>query len=408
MPSFTRTYARDLPVDFRRLWWASAVTNLGDGALLAAGPLLVVSVTASPAAVGTAVFVQQLPWLLFSVPSGVTVDRVDRRRLVIVVNTCRAVVMTLLVGLILTDTVTLVALYAVLFLLGTAETLADNATSALVVNSVDKEQLGTANAQLSLTFTLGNQLLGPPLGAFLFTVAQAAPIGLYATVFLLGALLVARTRLAAQAPAPGDRGSSGTWLSDLKETVTWLSANRPLRTLIMSIGLMNLVFMCAFATWVLYATQHLGVSKSQFGLLITCSAIGGLAGPWVYGRVEPRLGMAGIVRFGFFFEGAVHLTLASTSSGVVAAVTMLVFGVNTMVWGAASTTLRQRVTPNRMMGRVTSVYATASIGGAALGSLVGAGVAERWGLTAGFWIAGTAMFLIGLLTWRPVRALAQE
>jgi MFS family permease len=406
MSSSTRTFVRDLPIDFRRLWWSSAATNLGDGALLAAGPLLVASVTPSPAAVGTAVFVQQLPWLLLSVLSGVAVDRVDRRRLVILVNTCRAAVMALLVGLILTDTVTLAALYVVLFLLGTGETLADNATSALVVNSVDKEQLGTANARLSLSFTLGNQLLGPPIGAFLFTVAQAAPIGLYAVVFLLGALLVARTRLMAQPPPPGEQVSPSTWVSDLKEGLTWLSRNHPLRTLIVSIGLMNLVFMCAFATWVLYATEHLGVSTSQFGLLITCSALGGLAGPWVYGLVEPRLGRAGIVRVGFFFEGAVHLILASTTSGAVVAATMLLFGVNTMVWGAASTTLRQLVTPDRMMGRVTSVYAAASIGGAALGSLIGAGVAEQWGLTAGFWIAGVAMLLIGLLTWRPVSALA--
>lgn len=101
-----------------------------------------------------------------------------------------------------------------------------------------------------------------------------------------------------------------------------------------------------------------------------------------------------------------HLILASTTSGAVVAVPMVVFGVNTMVWGAASTTLRQLVTPDRMMGRVTSVYATANIGGAALGSLIGAGVAEQCGLTAGFWIAGAAILLIGLVTWRPVSALA--
>lgn len=331
MSSFARAIARDLPIDFRRLWWASAATNLGDGALLAAGPLLVASVASSPGAVGLAVFVQQLPWLLFSVLGGVLVDRVDRRRLVISVNACRAVVMALLVGLLLTDTVTLAALYAVLFVLGTGETLADNATTALVVNSVDREQLGTANARLSLTFTLGNQLLGPPIGAFLFAVAQAAPIGLYAVVFLMGALLVSRTRLTAQRPGPEEQVSPSTWLSDLQEGISWLSRNHPLRTLIMSIGLMNVVFMFGFATWVLYATQHLGLSKSQFGLLATCSAAGGLIGPWVYGLIEPRLGRAWIVRFGFFFEGVVHLILATTTSGAVVAVTMVVFGVNTMV-----------------------------------------------------------------------------
>jgi MFS family permease len=82
--------------DFRRLWTANAVSNLGDGVTLVAGPLLVASLTADPTAIAAAVLAQQLPWLLFSLVSGALVDRLDRRRLIVTVNLARAVVLAAL------------------------------------------------------------------------------------------------------------------------------------------------------------------------------------------------------------------------------------------------------------------------------------------------------------------------
>lgn len=187
VPTFPlRALARHLHLDvalgfrFRRLLAASALTNLGDGAFLASGPLLVASVSTDPVAVGSAVAVQQLPWLLFAVFSGALVDRLDRRRLVVVVNVVRAQVLGLLSVAILFDAASLGLIYAALFILGTGETLADNAAGTLVVRVVPREQLGTANARFSAVFTVGNQLAGPPLGAWLFAVGAAAPFGLHA------------------------------------------------------------------------------------------------------------------------------------------------------------------------------------------------------------------------------------
>ena len=104
---------------FRRLWTAATLTNLGDGAFLAAGPLLVASVSTDPLAVGGAVAVQQLPWLLFALVSGALVDRLDRRLLIVVVNVARALVLGLLAVVILLDVASLALIYAALFVLGT-------------------------------------------------------------------------------------------------------------------------------------------------------------------------------------------------------------------------------------------------------------------------------------------------
>lgn len=187
-------------------------------------------------------------------------------------------------------------LYSVLFVLGTAETLADTASGTLLVGVVNRDDLGRANARLFATFTLGNQLLGPPVGALM---AMASP----------------------RAARAG------------------------------SIAVMNMTLMAAFATWVLYARERLGLSDLGFGLLIAAGAVGGLSGSWAYRHLEARCGRVLLVRAGLVVEAATHLVLAVTRSPIVAFVTMAVFGVHAVVWGAASTTVRQRAVPEHLLGR---------------------------------------------------------
>jgi len=120
-----------LGADFSKLWTASAVSNLGDGVTMVAGPLLIASITTDPALIGGAVFVQQLPWLLFALISGAYVDRLDRRLLVVAVNLLRAVPLAALTIAVATDTVTVAAVYTVFFLLGGIPLLAIIAVLAL-------------------------------------------------------------------------------------------------------------------------------------------------------------------------------------------------------------------------------------------------------------------------------------
>lgn len=168
---------------------------------------------------------------------------------------------------------------------------------------------------------------------------------------------------------------------------------------------MNLTFMVAFATWVLYVTEVLGLRALEFGLLSIASAVGGLAGPWVYRRIEPTLGAAGIMRIGLFFEALVHLVLAIRPGAWIVAGTMALFGVHSMVIGAAEATALQRAAPVELLGRVSGIHRFVSLGIVPLGAALGALVAQRLGLTAGFWIAGSAMLVTALLAWRPLTAL---
>ena len=381
---------------FGRLWAATAVSNLGDGVTLAAGPLLLASMTSSPALIGGAVFAQQLPWLLFSLVSGAYVDRLDRRLLVTSVNVVRAGVLAALAVAVGTGTAGIPLVYAAFFVLGTAETLADNATLTLVPALVPPAGLPAAHARLMGTQIVGNQLLGPPLGAWLFVAAAAAPFGVDAASFLLAAGLVAL--LPARAGRPPER-EPRRLRTEIAEGVRWVWGQRVLRMLALALCLMNITFLGAFSILVLYARERLGLGELGYGLLLSCSAAGGVVGAVVAGRLERRFGASAVLRVGLLVETATHLSLATTREPWVAGLTIGVFGVHAVVWGAVTTAFRQRVVPDRLRGRANSVYYLFGVGGSALGALQGGLVASAAGITAPLWLAFGTMVVFTTLAW---------
>jgi len=389
----------ELGKDFRKIWPAAAISNLGDGAMAAAGPLLVASITDQPAAVGAAAFIQQLPWLLFALFSGALVDRLDLRRVIVAADTFRAIVLGALGLAVLLQQSPLWAIYLTLFLLGTAETLADNAATSLLVTAVPKTQLGKANARLFATGTVLGQLGGPPIGAFLFAVGHGVPLVVDAITFAAAAALIARL---ASRPRAVPTVRTALW-ADVREGVRWLWNHAGVRTLALAILVMNITFCAAFATWVLFARERLGLSETQYGLLVSAGAIGAVAGMPVYHLLEPWFGSLTLLRAGLVLETTVHLILALTRNPWVAGTTMAVFGVHAVVWGIVSTTARQLATPEELMGRVNSVYMLASVGGAALGALLGGVLAQQFGLTAPFLVAFVAMVAVTAVAWRPLR-----
>jgi len=241
---------RPLGSDFTRLLAAAVVNNLGDGVRLAAGPLLVAALTSDPALVGGAVFVQQLPWLLLSLPVGAYVDRLDRRRLLVGVSLSRALLAAVLTVAVATGTAGVPLVYVVLFAVGVAEVVADNTSSALVPALVAPDELPRANARLTTALLVGNQFAGPPLGAWLFVAGAAVPFGAEAAGFALTLPLllgVKATRPAATLTTRQERG----WLrQDVTEGLRWLWHQPAIRLLALVLTAMNVTFMAAFAVWV--------------------------------------------------------------------------------------------------------------------------------------------------------------
>ena len=396
-----------LGTPFRWLWGQSLLDNLADGILLAAAPLLIASLTDDPFPVAMAVFLQRLPWLLFSILAGAVVDRVDRRRLSMLVGVLRAVIVAGLAAAIAADALSIAVVYGATFLLGTAETFADNAASTLVADTVPKPALGLANARLVGSLLVTNQLVGPPVGALLFGLGRVHPFLAYVVCMVAGVVLVGRMRVPPGAEARGERRSVR---HEVVEGMRWLWRHAPVRTLALTITAFNITFGAAIAVNVLYAKERLGVGDAGFGLLLSANAVGGLIGAAVYGRLEARFPLGTLMRAGLVVETLTHLSLALTRSPWVAGAVWVAFGIHAAVWGTTSMTVRHRAVPNRLQGRVGSVYQLGSLGAIAVGSVLGGVLADLGGVTAPFWFAfgGSAVLVVVLWPQLPLIAHAAE
>ena len=304
--------------------------------------------------------------------------------------------LAILVVTIVTGEVGIALVLGALFVMGTAETFADSATSTLLPGLVAREDLGIANSRTQGGSLLTNQLLFPPIGAFLFAVAPAIPYATNAICFALGAALI--TRLASDARVA--RPERTSFRTEMLEGMRWLLAHPPMRTLALTIFTFNITFGAAWSVLVLYASQRLGMGPVGFGLLTTAVAAGGLVGAAIYGRLERRFALADIMRVGLLIETATHLILALTTSAIVALGTLVVFGGHAFVWGTTSTVVRQRAVPDAVLGRVTGVYRVAIVGGLVIGTPIGGLLATKFGITAPFWFAFAGSAILVVVLWR--------
>ncbi|MGF1599913.1 MAG: MFS transporter [Acidimicrobiales bacterium] len=390
---------------FRWLIASSWASNLGDGLALAAGPLLVASLTDRAFLVALATTLQWLPPLLLGLLAGALTDRLDRRRLIMAVNVARVGLLAGLAAAVLTERVTILLVLVILFALGTAEVFADNASATLLPMLVGRRDLAAGNQRLQTGLLTLNQLAGPPLGAALFAAGAAVPFGAQAAVLALAVGLVSRLAL----PPHGRHVErTGRLRHEIAEGFRWTLHHPAVRTLVITVFTFNITFGAAWAVLVLYTTQRLGLGEIGFGLVTTVSAVGGIVGTASYGWLSRRLTLGQLMRIGLVIETLTHLGLALTRSPRLAMPIFFVFGAHAFVWGTTSTTVRQRAVPMHLQGRVGSVNRVGVTGGLVVGSLLGGVLAERWGVTAPFWFAfaGSALFVV--LIWRELRHIAHD
>ncbi len=389
---------------FLRLWVAKGLSDAGSGMTLAAGPLLMTTLTSDPVLIGGAAGVQQLPVLLFGLFGGALVDRRGARRLIVVTDLLRGLLMLLLsVGLAagaVAGGPGIAAVYATVFLLGAGACVVSPASLALLPSIVAPSRLASANAKLQATSTVGGFLVAPPLGALLFALARPLPFAADAVSFAVGALLLLGLP---SSGAPAAR-TPGSFRGDITAGLRWLLRHPRLRTLALCMVVMNVTLGGVMATLVIYAGRRLGITGAGYGGLLACVAVGSVAGSLIAGRLRRAVGPGRLLAVGLVVETATHLSLALVSVPVAAAVVLVVFGVHDGIWGIVTTTARQQLIPEEMRGRVQSAYLTFSVGGHAVGAFLGGALVARGGPTGPLWFGFAVMSLLCLLAgpflWR--------
>lgn len=383
---------------FGLLLTAAGISNLGDGLMGAALPLLVAALTRDPVLVAAATFAGRLPWLLFAVPSGALVDRMDRRRVLVVTNVVRAGLVGGLTWAIVADAAGLWLVYVVAFALGVCETFFDTSAEAFVPSLVETKLLPAANGRLQVFEWVGNAFMGPPLGAALFGFAAGLPFGLNAASFAASAALIAAIG-GTRAPTRDVKAPLG---SEIKEGLVWLWNQRVVRTLALMAGVTNLVTFGIIAIFVLFAQDVLGIGDAGYGILLATLGVGGLLGAVFAPRVVRRLGPGVAAQSTVVIGVVLNLILGSTSSPWVAGAVLFTYGLSITLWNVVSVSLRQTLTPDHLRGRVAGASRLVTWGAQPVGAVLG-GVAASWlGLRAPFFVAAAGLALTFLLTLRLI------
>jgi MFS family permease len=385
---------------FAALWTSSTASAFGTGLATVATPLFVASRTGDPLVVSLASAVTWLPWLLFALPGGVLVDRLDRRRLMVVIDWLRAAAMAGLAAVVLTRTAGLPVLLVVLFLVSTGEVLARAASQALLPALVPRARLERANGLLYGGATVAQQMVAGPLGGLLFTVAAALPFVANAATFAVSAVVLTLVAGSYRAGPERPRAAARSLRGEVLDGLRWLRGQRLLRTMALLIGLLNVTLTAALAVLVLLARERLGLGSVGYGLLFTCLAVGGVVGALVGDRLVARVTATWTIRVGLLVEAATHLVLAASRSSLLVGLTLFLFGVHGALWGIVGSSLRQRLAPPEMLGRVGSSMLFVAAGGNCLGAVLGGALASAFGLTAPYWVGFGVAVVVIACTWR--------
>jgi len=379
--------------DFTKLWTATAASNLSDGIRQAALPLLVASLTRDPTQVAGVAFAGQAPWLLFGLASGAIVDRFERRRIIGAAHLFRMAVVVLLAVAVAGGFATIPLLYVAAFLLGIAETLFDNATQVIVPELVDESLLEVANGRQTMALVTGQQLAGPVIGAALFAVAVSAPLMVDALALCVATLAVFSIRRGTPPPARAKTSIR----HDIGEGLRWLWGHRAVRTISLAAAVVNIALVAHMAVFVLFTLDVLGLSGVGYALILACYAVGGVAGGWIAPRVAAALRPRGAIMLALAGAAAAVLVTGLTSSPWVTAAMQVVLAVAGSIWHVVTCTLRQRLTPPALLGRVTGTHQLLSWGGASLGALAGGIIAAHLGLRAPFLLGAVALAVVAVV-----------
>ncbi|MFJ6672078.1 MFS transporter [Actinosynnema sp. NPDC091369] len=388
-----------LGAGFRRLWTSSGLSNLADGTFKVALPLVAVHTTREPTLIAGLVFALTLPWLVFALPAGALTDRFDRRRTMLWANATRAALLAVLAVAVASGWADIRLLYAIAFAAGIAETLYDTSAQSLLPQLVDRDRLPRANARLFAVELTAHEFVGPPVAGLLVAAGAVAAFTAPAALWLVGLAVLWSVRGTFEV----HREHRTTLRADIAEGLRFLLRHRLLRGLAVVVGLFNVANTASGAVLVLYAVgpgSAMGLTGQVFGLLLTAPAVGSLVGSLVAERVIAALGRGRALAAGFVAGTLMVAAPAVTIDPYAVAAAFAVAGCGIAVLNVVAVSLRQHVTPDRLLGRVTSAYRLVAWGAMPLGAAVGGGLAHAFALRAVFVImTGVSLVaLVGLTT----------
>jgi len=397
------------------------MSNLADGIALVVWAWIASLLSRDPVLVALIPFALRLPWLILALPAGVVTDRMDRRRLILAMDFLRALAFGAAAILVwrslplatpaesgTTMPVLFSALLACALIIGSAEVFRDNAAQTMLPALVPQDQLEQANGRLWSVELVGNALVGPTLGAFLITAVIWFPFALNAL-----ALATAATLMFAVTGdfAPDRTNQSRNWRHELQQGLTFLRNAPLLRHLAAITGVWNLLHQMVVIALVLHVQEVLGLQAWAYGLILAAGAAGGIAGGVVADRIVRMFGPGPTAQWMVFASAVAFAAIPFAPNGFALAFVLAAFEFTGIIWNTVSVSYRQRIIPDKLLGRVNSIYRLLAWGMMPIGLLL-SGVIVRItetimsrpeALSMPFLAAAIGAALLTVLAWKPLK-----
>lgn len=396
--------------DFSKVWSASLITNLVDGVLRLSAPLLAVSLTQDPVLIGLLSALGMLPWLFFAIPIGAYVDRVDRRRALVMGNFLRSGIAIFVAFAISQDFINIWILLTCVFFFGICEVLVDTTSQAVLPQILDKRNFEKGNSRLQISEVIVAQFAGSPLSGFLYAIAIALPFYFSTAGFVLAAILLA------VAPFQNDlnpRSLTGKkeeklgLVGDIKFALKFIHQDKRIFSVVVITTAIGFFYAISNSIAPLFILKELDVAPSLFGVVLAIQGVGALIGSVVAPSISAKIGRGSALAM-CLLAGSVLIFITGLSPNVYFFVVVTVFiGFTITIWNILLMSLYQSLIPTHLYGRIHGARRTLVWGLMPLGSVIG-GLIARNGLRLPFLIGGAIATLISLATYKRIIEIGNQ
>ncbi len=384
---------------FNRLWAGSIVSNLADGVLIAAAPLLAITLTDSTVLISIMGAMFMLPWLLFAMPIGVMVDRVDRRFILAGSNAIRSAVVGAMALLIATDHITIYWLIFAAFIIGICEVATDTTAQSLIPQILEEEHYEKGNSRLQISETVIQGFIGSPLSGFLYALAIWLPFFLNSIGYAVATLLALSIPIQylQDVRTESSPEKKPHFLEDIKFGIKYLYNHKVLRRLVITTATIGVCYSAGTATMVLFIIKELQLDPKYFGVILTIQGLGALLGAIVAPKASKKFGRSIMMTLGITSSSLV-LLLQGFAPNIYIFVALATFGGFAISqWNILLMASYQTIIPNELYGRIHGTRRTLVWGLMPIGSLLG-GVLAHFSLLLPMYVGGVIASVIALIS----------
>ena len=393
--------------DFSRIWSASLITNLVDGVLRLAAPLLAVSLTEDPILIGALTALGLLPWLFFAIPIGAIVDRVDRRKALVLGNSLRAAIALFIAFAVSQGFINIWLLLISVFFFGICEVLVDTTSQAVLPQILDKSNYERGNSRLQISEVIVSQFAGAPLSGLLYAVSIALPFFFSTTGFILAGLLILLFPFEREINArkEGDSGQAKLGLKgDIKFALNYLFQDKQIFSIVVITTLLGFFYSLSNAIAPLFILKELNVSPALFGVVLAIQGVGALAGSIAAPMVSKYLGRGKALAINVFFASLLVIFIGLSPNAYFFVAVSVLIGFTISVWNILLMSLYQSLIPPELYGRIHGARRTIVWGLMPIGAIIG-GVIARGGLRLPFLIGGVIATLIAFFSYKHIKRI---